>query len=219
MQRSDDASDDALSFVILKKAILQKSEAVDNQIIWWSVTFNFHIYKDQIMLYKFAISTEAILQKSGAGGNQVIWWFVICIYQFAKIRWYFIICNFQRSNFAKIICRWWSKDLRICNVYFSILQRSDDDLQFAIFKEAILQISDDALQFAIFKKAILQKSGAGGNQMICWHPVITQSGSSQPCAVADIKTFKLWKEEFNFALVFCNFQVCNACAAAYTKTF
>ena len=78
MQRSDDASDDALSFVILKKAILQKSEASDNQIIWWSVTFIFHIYKDQIMLYKFVI-----LQKSG---QAVIRWsdLMMCIFQFWK---------------------------------------------------------------------------------------------------------------------------------------
>ena len=88
-----------------------------------------------------------------------------------------------------------------------------------VFVFSILQRSEDALQFAIFKEAILQKSEAGGNQMICWHPVITQSGSSQPCAVADIKTFKLWKEKYNFALVICNFQVCSACAGADTKTF
>ena len=97
MQRSDDASYDALSFVMLEKAILQKSEAGDNQIIWWSVTFNFHIYKDQLTLYKFAISKEAMLQKSGAGGNQVIWWFVICIYQFAKIRRCFKEATLQKS--------------------------------------------------------------------------------------------------------------------------
>ena len=58
-------------------------------------------------------------------------------------------------------------DLRICNVYFSIFQRSDYALQFAIFKEATLQRSDDALQFAISTEANFQKSGAGGNQMIC----------------------------------------------------
>ena len=60
MQRSDDA----FQFAIFKEAILQKSGAGGNQVIWWFVTCNFaHLQRSDNAL-QFAIFKEAILQRS-----------------------------------------------------------------------------------------------------------------------------------------------------------